>query len=192
MKKHGFNLIEIMITVVVVAVVAIPLMMVMTSSRKDTAHAINYLRAVELGNEVIDLVHSLKYEKITKDYLNNFLGESVTDPSDVLKTVKLKTRDESINKSWNDNGFLATDLSYPVQYAQFYFFRTIEVEPDEKDKIDYGFKKVTVKVSWAEVDALKGIKVNDVTSDTKGERNKYIVLSTVIPRDRDFTLNNGL
>ena len=189
MRKGGFSLAEVMVAVVVVFLLSLPIIYITTSTKKDTAHAINYLRAVELGNEVLDLVNSLRFEQISEEYLNNAFGGSVTDASNVENTVNLLVRNDTINESWKDTGtFLADSIQYPLQYAQYCFYRKIEVNPSDFGSIRDDTKVIRVTIAWAE-----SSKVNNVNGYGENDgRNKKVVLHTIVGRDRDFCLNNSL
>ena len=182
-RKRAFSLSEIIVTVTIVALVAIPVLYMLTSTRKHTTHAINYLRAIELGNEVLDWVHCLRYEQITTDtFINSGLCESLTEDSGGnLKCKTLSVSDTPANDTWKKTpNLLAKEVVYPEQYAMHYFYRDVEVE-DLGDNI----KKVTVKVYWAESSRPKNI--ND--KDDEGRKN-HIVLSTIAMRDRDFSIKS--
>lgn len=170
---------EIMLTVFIVFVLALPLLYVTTSSRKETTHAINYLRAVELANEVIDWTNGLRFEQInSKTFMDSGLCESLTDLGNNSKCKPIEVTNKPANKTWKDDNFFASKISYPEQYAGYYFYRDVKVEPDDNSS---DLKTITVTVTWAEAYAPKRL-------DDGKDRNKTVILSTIVMRDRNYIL----
>ncbi len=144
MRRHnGFTFAEIMVAVLVVSVLAIPLSYLVTSTRTDTSKAINYLRAMELANEVIEWANVVPFDKIKT--LENAGGSLVEDMGGNLQSVKLPV---TANGMWAG---LATQIQYSEQYPTAFFYRQITVGSITQSVPwrDY-VAKVTVTVSWNE------------------------------------------
>lgn len=187
MKKniHGLTFAEIMVAVLIVFVVAMPIVYVTTSSRKDTSRAIFYLRAVELANETLEWATIIDYEDLTDETLQGYTGSITDSSSNGTKCVSLQINSKPKNKQW-ENNLLTKELKYPDQYAGQYYYRHAKVE-----ELDNGnLKKVTVKVKWAEDKRPKQVDKFDDKGNTDG-RDRYVEMSVIILKERAFNLKKS-
>ena len=182
MKKHGFGFIEIMIAVIIAAVVTVPVFYMITSSRVDTARAINYLRAIELANEVIDWVSVTPFEDkdvmSMSDQLSILNGSLVEAPS----LENLSARNVLVSSTENDriNELTTDNLTYSEQYNRNFFFREITVEPVAPNPVAPDLlKKVTVVVSWSEHRIPP-------TPDLPAGRDRSVEMSVLVLNDRNL------
>jgi hypothetical protein len=167
----GFGMVEIIIAILVGAVCAIPIIWMVSSSRTETSKAINYLRAMELGNEIIDLAQVVPFKDL-EGFAGGYRG--------VLAGSGLPVKQLNAGDPWAP--FVADQsLPYPEQYEGAYFFREITVEPVTTS--DYGrfLKMVRVSVEWNEA------KIPPLPSDNTGgnQRMRKIVLETLVFDDNN-------
>ncbi|NLI75414.1 MAG: hypothetical protein GX442_03085 [Candidatus Riflebacteria bacterium] len=180
-ERRGLSFPEIMVAVVVISLCVVPLLWVLNSSRTDTSKAINYLRAVELANEAIEWasVAPLYRKGYTNDTVRQIGGSLVTAVGSGFSPAPIDVT-PSANGDWQAEGLLAPSLTYSEQYNSAFFFRTIDVQ-DVTGGIRQGFlRRVTVTVEWAE-----GKKPQHL-DQPGGERNKKIVLTTLILDDKQL------
>ncbi|MBU1107454.1 MAG: hypothetical protein KKB51_12360 [Candidatus Riflebacteria bacterium] len=177
-KTQGISFVEVMIAVLIVAVSAVPIFYMVTSSRTDTSKAINYLRAVELANEVIEWAQAVKF-----DDLNVITFGGVSGTIDDDSTVPVLPGPVRVvppeNTNWLGVPFVATDLMYSKQYSNAFFYREIEFEdvisPDFNDGM---MKKMTVRVKWNE-----GVAPTSLYSS---DRDRQVELSVLMLNDANM------
>lgn len=183
-KNYGFGFIEIMIAVILAAVATVPIFYMITSSRVDTTRAINYLRAIELANEVIEWVSVTPFEDRGVMSMSNQLsiinGSLVNAPS----LDNLSARNVLVANTEYDPIVEITaptdSITYSEQYNRNFFFREITVEPVTPNPVAPDLlKKVTVVVSWSE---------NRVppTPDLAAGRDRRVEMSVLVLNDRNL------
>ena len=168
-RRRGFSFAEIIVAIMVVTMLAVPLFYLVTSTRTDTSKAINYLRAMELANEIIEWANVIPFNKIMT--LENAGGTLVEDLGGTMSSVKIPVQN---NGMWSN---LATELQYSNQYPVAFFYRTIDVSSITENVPwrDY-VAKVTVTVSWNE-----GKKPDVLDSP---DRMRKITLYSLVFNDR--------
>ena len=182
-NKKALSLVEIIIALVIAVFAGIPILIMVSSSRKETATSINYLRAMELANEAIEWVNVTKFEDL--DNLNNILEESIVQETDSELVPGQIIATDTEYKRWKGSNLLSKNLQYSEQYVNAYFYRTIEVTNIKGDDInnvkDNLLKKVTVTVKWSE-----GKKITNLNDDSSDRRHK-IQLSVLVINDENLT-----
>ncbi|MDD3002111.1 MAG: hypothetical protein PHF29_10190 [Candidatus Riflebacteria bacterium] len=180
-KRFAMTFAEIMVAVAIVAGAAFPIFYLTNSSRKETTRAINYLRAVELANEVLEWASVSKYEELTDANMAAFTGLMTNVEGDSISSIVLPTTISS-NDIWKNDNLLVDSLFYSDQYAQLYFYRDVKVE--EVSDVDYiepnMVKKVSVTVSWSEASRPQNM-------NNPSDRNRKLSLSVLILNDKTLT-----
>ena len=181
-NKKALSLIEVLIAFTIAVLCGIPILMMVSNSKKDTATSINYLRAMELANEAIEWVNVTKFEDL--DNLSNILDKSIVESyNSELIPVQIGTA-EAENKNWKDSNLFERNLSYSQDYVNACFYRTIDVKDvmaDDKNNVANNLlKKVTVTVKWSE-----GKTISDLNADSDDRRHK-IQLSVLVINDENL------
>lgn len=157
--RRGISFVEIVVTITVFAVMALPIYMSMSGTQSDTVKNISYLRAMELASEAIEYVKLLPMDK-------NF-EKNATALSGSLFLDKPKSSAESImtgsNKYYQD--ILADKLSYSDQYNPSFFYRTVQVGDMSGTPNASLLKKVIVTVYWDDGRPVKNLE--DLDSKTR-------------------------
>lgn len=168
--------VEIIIAVLVVTASAIPVIYMVTSSRTDTTRAINYLRAMELANEVIEWASVANFSKLDAGDFSAFTGSLVADESGSLKPVSVAVSAPE-NPIWKNDSLMADSLNYSEQYGNAYFFREVKIENVTESYIKSGLlKKMVVTVKWSEGKTPANFNVGD-------DRSRQVELSVLILND---------
>lgn len=179
-RKAGIGLVEVLIAVLVVSACAVPVVYMVTSARTDTTKAINYLRAMELANEVIEWASVARYSKVDAAYFSAFAGPLAEEEGADLKPVSIAV-DDPTNTVWSSDGLTADSLAYSEQYNNAFFYREIEIEnvSDSYIRPDL-LKKVTVTVKWSEGHRPANINLPD-------DRTRQVQLSVLILNDENLS-----
>jgi len=170
-RFEGFGLTEIVVAVTIGVACAIPLIWMVSSTRMETSKAINYLRAMELANEVLDLANVVPFDKI-EGTMGVYNGRLLDTGIPVLQLPS--------GHDWS-SFVQSSNIPYSPDYGNAFFFRDIEVEPITGK--DYGrfLKRVRVTVSWNEAKTPPNPDVN--TGDS--QRMRKITLETLVFNDAD-------
>lgn len=177
--QRGIGFVEVMVAVLVVAVSSIPIIYMVTSSRTDTSRAINYLRAVELANEVIEWGQSVRYEDLNVASFSSFVGSLADDSSGSILPFPVGVAAPE-NPNWSGGNLMAQNLKYSEQYGNAFFFRQVEFEDilDLNNFNDGMMKKMTVRVKWNEASVPGNI--------TNPERDRQVELSVLLLNDANM------
>ncbi|NLI79818.1 MAG: hypothetical protein GX442_25660 [Candidatus Riflebacteria bacterium] len=170
LRGRGVSLIEVVVGIGLAAICTIPILWLMTTTRTDTAKAVNYLRAVELAQEGMEWAA---------------IGD-VSTPTGRAQICGLSgSLVEAAGSGWRPVPVPATPaggagpLVYSAQYNQAFFFRTITVEdpPDGLPQSPY-LALVTVTVWWNEG------RVPPVLESLGGrpDRDRMVVLTRLQPK----------
>ncbi len=139
--QRGFSLVEVVVAFAISLVCFGGLIYFATSTRTETSKAENYLRALQIAQETIELIQSTPAEELTPAKLQMFEGSLVNPASG--KSVTLPVHPSA---AWQP-----TDKTYPDQYTKAYFYRKIKLKPVESGIPNSRFlKQVTVEVFWNE------------------------------------------
>jgi len=170
-RSRGVSLVEITVAILIAAVISVPVLMLMTTSREETCKAVNYLRALEIAHETIEWINATPLNATTISELLNSEGSLIIANGANLDTVPYPVGN---NAKWVD----LKSIKYPEQYAKAYFFRKIEIEPVSEASVDYRdyLYKVVVTIFWNEGKVPPNLK--------DGDRQKKVVLSTLIADER--------
>ena len=171
---RGFTFAEIVVAVAIVTIVAVPVYYLLTNTKVGTAKAINYLRAMELANEVIEWANITPYEKLW-DGIKSPFAQGYSDSLVVAGTTPKATAIQvSANTGWKD---LATKLEYSEQYNSAFFYRKVEIKPVAGVPYQGYLLEVTVTVSWNEG------KAPAIITDP-ADRMRKITLSCLLMHER--------
>ncbi len=178
--QRGIGFVEVLIAVLIVAASAIPVLYMVTSSRTDTSKAINYLRAVELANEVIEWGQSVRFEDLNGSNFSSSVGTLADDSSGSVMPVPVGVAPPG-NLLWSADNFMAKNLKYSEQYGNAYFFRQVEFEdiPGTFNFNDGMLKKMTVRVKWNEASVPGNISMNP-------KRDRQVELSVLLLNDANM------
>ncbi len=177
--RVGFGLVEVLIAVFIVAACAIPVVYMVTSARTDTTKAINYLRAMELANEVIEWASVAQFNKVNGADFSAYSGPLAVEQGADLKPISIDVASPK-NQIWDSDNLTSDSLSYSEQYNNAFFFREIKIE-DVSDSyiLPELLKKVTVTVKWSEGHRPANVNLAD-------ERTRQVQLSVLILNDENL------
>lgn len=177
--RHGIGFVEVIVAVLIAAVSALPVVYMVSSSRTDTSKAINYLRAVELANEVIEWAQGVKYEDLDDGMFSAFVGTLVEDNSGTMTPVPVRAAPPE-NPNWAGGNFAGADLKYSEQYGNAFFYREVEFEDVVGSTYfnDGMLKKMTVRVKWNEASLPSSVNSPD--------RDRQVELSVLILNDANM------
>lgn len=180
MKRRGLSFVEIMIAVLVVTGCAIPILYVVSSSRTETSRAINYLRAMELANEVIEWAGAAEFSAVDEAAISAFCGSISEETSAGLNTVKVAATDPE-NQTWKADDLMSDDLQYSDQYNTGFFFREVEVTEVNESYLQTNLlKKLTVRVKWNEAERPANLNLSD--------RTRQVELSVLLLNEKNLQL----
>lgn len=175
-SRAGLGFVEIVIAVLVISACAVPVVYMVTSSRTDTTKAINYLRAVELANEVIEWASIAEFSKLDASTFSAFTGSLVEESAGNVLPVSLAVASPD-NPVWKADNLMAGNLSYSEQYGHAYFFREVEITDVTDSYLQPDLlKKVTVRVKWSEAHRPANINLPD-------DRSRQVELSVLLLND---------
>lgn len=178
-KAQGISLIEVLVAVLIVAVCSVPVIYMVTSSRTDTSRAINYLRAVELANEVIEWAQSVKFENLDPVRFSAFMKSLIDDSSGLVMPLPVGATTPE-NTNWTSASFADSNLKYSEQYSNAFFYREVEFEDINGSTYfnDGMMKKMTVRVKWNE-----GVVPTSIGSS---DRDRQVELSVLLLNDANM------
>ncbi|MBF0409839.1 MAG: hypothetical protein HQM10_21030 [Candidatus Riflebacteria bacterium] len=170
-KSSAFSFVELVAAAMIIGVCSVPILWLTTSARTETSKAINYLRAIELGNESLEWAQIIPFEDLNSNNLDR-LSSGYSESLYGNRLIK-----SGSNAQWLQVP-LANDLTYSEQYESAFFFREIKVENVPEEKYKNLLKKVTVTISWNEG------KIPANPSSSPPDRMRRIVLTTLVINDR--------
>ena len=143
--RAGWGMVEVVVTILVAAVLSLPLLTLISSGRTDTVKAINYLRAMQLVQETLNTLQSVQ---VTPTTLSKLVAESGSLVAGGGAGAAMTPYRVGANPLWQPQ--LAQALAWPGQYASNYFYREIEVVPVGPGGGEHGpfLYRATVTVSW--------------------------------------------
>jgi hypothetical protein len=177
LNKKALGFVEVLVAVVIVAACAVPIVYMVTSARTDTSKAINYLRAMELANEVIDWAQMSPYGMVDDSIFSGITGPITIDDSGTLKSAEIAVGTPK-NPVWETDGLVAGKLQYSEQYNNAFFYREVEIEEISDTFLGEDMlKKLVVTVKWCEGSRPP----NPNTSDG---RTREVKLSVLLVNDQ--------
>ncbi|HAE38831.1 MAG TPA: hypothetical protein DCG57_09360 [Candidatus Riflebacteria bacterium] len=177
-RSRGLSFVEVLVAVLIVAVSSIPVLYMVTSSRTDTSKAINYLRAVELANEVIEWAQAVNFEDLDESKFSAFVGSLADDSTGQIMPVPVGVATPE-NTNWS-SGLAANNLKYSEQYGIAYFYRVVKFEdiPGSGNLNAGMLKKMTVFVKWNEAAVPSSLHSPD--------RDRQVELSVLLINDKNM------
>ena len=175
-KKQAFGLVEVIIALLVIVCAGIPILKMVFQTQTETSSSVNYLRAMELADEVIEWANASKFKDVDK--LAGLSGSMVDSSDSGHQMIKVNTAGAS-NENWKDSGFFDNNIKYSDKYCSAFYYRDIKVEPVTSSSNNFEsnlLKKVTVTIKWSE-----GRMPSNINLDS--ERNRQIQLSVLVIND---------
>lgn len=176
-NRKALGLVEIIIAVVLVVGAGIPILKMVTGTRTETSSSVNYLRAVELADEVLEWANGAKFSEVDK--LVNLSGSIIEDAGSNLVPTKINAVQVEY-ENWKNSGIFNENLRYSSQYTSAFFYREIEVKPVVSQIVAANMlKRVTVTVKWSE--GFKPANLN-----LPSNRNRQVQLSLLVINDENL------
>lgn len=165
--RFGFSFIEIVIASAIGIVFFSGLVYLASTSRVQTTNTGNYLKALQIAQETMELVQSMPVSMLLNKKTQIFEG-SLIDPS-TQKSIKIPFHPSS---TWKP-----VTKTYPDSYEKAYFYRKVRVE-SVKTSVPHArfMKKVAVDVYWNE--GKKPSKIDTLGSDP--DRMRKISIGTIV------------
>lgn len=165
--KKGFSFVEIIIALFVSIIFLGGLIYFASTTRVETSKAGNYLRALQIAQETIELIQSVPVKELSQSKIQLFEG-SLVDP-DSRKSVQLPFHADSV---WQPQ-----TKTYPEQYTNAWFYRKIKLEPVENSFPNSRFmQKIVVEVYWNEGKAPD--KIESIGDEP--DRMRKLALATIV------------
>jgi type II secretory pathway pseudopilin PulG len=162
----GFSFVETVVAVGVSIIFFSGLIYFASTTRVETAKAGNYLRALQIAQETMELVQSAPLAEVMQNRIQIFEG-SLIDPQ-TGQSIEIP-----INK---DAAWQPSTKSYPEQYNNCFFYRKISVSQPAETAQSRFLKTITVEVFWNE--GKTPDKIESLGSEP--ERMRKISLSTML------------
>lgn len=165
--RAGFSFIEIIVATGVGLVFFGGLIYFASTTRVETSKAENYLRALQIAQETIELVQSMPVSEVTGSRVQIFEG-SLVDP-DTHQSVKIPFHASS--------GWQPQTKNYPAEYSKAWFYRKIRIAPLPTGMPNARFmRKLTVDVFWNENKTPERIE----SIGAEPDRMRKLSLSTLL------------
>lgn len=178
-RRRAMGFVEVLIAVLVVTASAIPVIYMVTSSRTDTSKAINYLRAVELANEVLEWASLAEYSQLDDSTFAAFCGSLTEESAGNLIPANLAVTAPE-NPVWKADSLMSNNLSYSGQYSNAFFYREVAITDVDDSYLQPGLlKKVTVTVKWSEAHRPANLNVPD-------DRTRQVELSVLLLNEKNL------
>ncbi|KAF1080083.1 MAG: hypothetical protein GQF41_3550 [Candidatus Rifleibacterium amylolyticum] len=177
--RSGIGFVEVLVAVLIAAVSAVPVVYMVSSSRTDTSKAINYLRAVELANEVIEWAQGVDFDDLDSVTFSTYVGTLADDSTGAITPMPVGAAVPP-NPYWASGNFSADSLKYSEQYGNAFFFREVEFE-DVTGSMNFSdgmIKRMTVRVKWNEGSAPSSVY--------NSERDRQVELSVLLLNDANM------
>ncbi len=167
MNKAAFSFVEIIIAALVSVIFFTGLIYLASNTRTQTANAGNYLKALQIAQETIELIQSMPVSMVLKNKAQIFDG-SLIDPQ-TGKSIKIPRHQTS---SWQPQ-----TRTYPDSYEKAYFYRKVRIEDIAPSQPNAGYlKRVAVDVYWNE--NKKPVKIDTLGSEP--DRMRKISVATLV------------
>lgn len=177
--RRAMGFVEVLIAVLVVTACAVPVIYMVTSSRTETSKAINYLRAVELANEVLEWASLAEFSQLDESTFAAFCGSLTEESSGNLIPANLAVTTPE-NLVWKADSLMTGNLSYSEQYSNAYFYREVAITDVGDSYLQDGLlKKVTVTVKWSEAHRPANLNVAD-------DRTRQVELSALLLNEKNL------
>lgn len=162
LKRKAFSFVEIIVALTISIIFFAGVIYFASTTRVQTSKAVNYLRALQIAQETIELIQSMPSSGLSPAKLQVFEG-SLIDPA-TGRSVKIPMHSGS---SWQPG-----IKTYPEQYDNAYFYRKVKIEPAGSRFL----RKVSVDVYWNE--AKKPDRIDAIGSEP--DRMRKLSLATII------------
>jgi len=171
-RRHGFSFIEIVVAIGVSLVFFGGLIYFASTTRAETSKAVNYLRALQIAQETIELVQSMPFADAMASGVQIFEG-SLIDPQ-TGQSVKIPFHQSS--------GWQPQTKTYPEQYNNAWFYRKIRIDDLPNSVANARFmRKISVDVYWNE--SKKPERIESIGAEP--DRMRKLSLATLIFDERE-------
>jgi prepilin-type N-terminal cleavage/methylation domain-containing protein len=164
-SEAGFTFLEVIVVIVVVGALLGSLLGWLRQATVDTDRDIHYLRALELGQEMIDWVNASPLDAPGRQALLAAAGSLVD-----AQTGRSRPVPAAATREWPAD---PAELVYPAAYEACFYHRTLRIEPVAGRPALF---EVTVEVAWNEGTPPAAIEAVGGPPD----RMRKIVLSTLV------------
>ncbi len=167
MWRKGFSFVEIVVATGVGLVFFGGLIYFASTTRVETSKAENYLRALQIAQETIELIQAMPLSDTSGSNVQIFEG-SLVDPGTGM-SVKIPFN--------NSSGWQPFTRTYPSEYSKSWFYRKVRIAPAPAGIPNARFiRKLTVDVFWNENKVPERIE----TIGAEPDRMRKLSLSTLI------------
>jgi type II secretory pathway pseudopilin PulG len=165
-NKRAFSFVEIIVALTVSIVFFGGLIYFASSTRVETSKAGNYLRALQLAQETIELIQSAPHSDLTQARLQLFDGSIIN--AHTGNSIKIPVHSAS---SWQP-----ATKKYPEQYNNAWFYRKVRIEPAGSTSTSRFLRKISVDIYWNE--GKKPDKIDSIGAEP--DRMRKLSLATLI------------
>ena len=174
-KKSGrqaFSFVEIIVALTIGVGCFTGLIWFASTTRVETSKAGNYLRALQIAQETIELIQSTPQSELTPTKIQIFEG-SLVNPQ-TRNSVKIPVHNAS---AWQP-----ATKNYPEQYNNAWFYRKVRMEQIGGGGSSRFLKKISVDVYWNE-----GKSPDKIDSlDSEPDRMRKLSLATLIFDESEY------
>lgn len=165
--RGAFSFVEIIVAFAVGTLFFGSLIYLASTTRVETSKAENYLRALQIGQETIELIRAMPVHELTPSNMQLFEGSLVDPQTGTSVALPIAT-----TAAWQPR-----IRKYPDQYAKAFYYRKIRVETLAGSIPNARFmRRVTVDVLWNEGRAPERIEAIGATPD----RMRKLSLGTLV------------
>lgn len=165
-KKNAFSFVEIIVALTVSIVFFGGLIYFASTTRVETSKAGNYLRALQLAQETIELIQSAPHSDLTQAKLQIFDGSIVN--AQTGNSIQIPVNSASL---WQPE-----TKKYPEQYNNAWFYRKAKIESVGSTGQARFLRKISVDVYWNEGKTPE--KVDSIGQEP--DRMRKLSLATLI------------
>lgn len=137
-----------------------------STTRVETSKAGNYLRALQLAQETIELIQSAPHSDLTQSKLQIFDGSIVN--AHTGNSIQIPVHSAS---AWQP-----ATKKYPEQYNNAWFYRKVKIEPAGGAPNSRFLRKISVDIYWNEGKAPD--KIDSISDEP--DRMRKLSLATLI------------
>ncbi len=165
--RRAFSFVEIIVAMSVSIMFFGGLIYFASTTRTQTSKAGNYLKALQIAQETIELIQSTPQSELTQSKLQMFDGSLINPQTG--GSVKIPVNGGS---AWQP-----ATKAYPDQYTNAYFYRKVKIEPVTGTANARFVRKVSVDIYWNEGRVPDKI---DAIGSAEPDRMRKLSLATLI------------
>lgn len=165
-SRKAFSLVEIIIAAGISIIFFSGLVYLATTTRAETSKAGNYLRALQIAQETIELLQAMSSDSLRGNNIQIFEGSLVNPHNGKMITIPVNHQ-----SPWKPE-----TQNYPEQYENAWFYRRIRIDKVTGGSAARFLKNLHVDVYWNE--GKKPEKIESLGSEP--DRMRKLTLSTLI------------